>query len=321
VSETPTGTCISASILLFFFFLTALISLQRGKGNSYRRLLITLLSSISVTAVVGICFRIQTSLPLSVLLACVCTIAVALFLEFVAYRPLAGSARLNYLISAIGMSLAFQGVMQILFGTERRRFPESVVESLSFLDGSLESLGIREIVSGVDALIVITSIAAMIVVFVVVQRTRVGLVVRAVADDAQLARQFGVDVTLAHIAAFAIGALLACLASILFVARENALEPTFGYHQGLLAFAAAVLGGIGRIDGAFVGGLVIGIVLSFAPLIPIDVLAAALLGESVSSLPSFRASDWSYGVVYITMIFILILRPKGLLGEKRHRIV
>jgi branched-chain amino acid transport system permease protein len=317
----PPAAAARVAGLSFAFVAAAAYSLQDRAGTLMTRLVVSAVAAAVVAAAVGLGIRATLPLPLAVPLACAATVAAALFLERVAYRPLAGGDRLNYLISAVGMSLALQGGMQVLFGTERRRFPDSVRTALLFLQEPVEWVGLAALLTGLDALIVLVSGAAVVAVSWLVRRTDLGLKVRAVADDPDLARHYGVDPTRAHLTAFVIGAVLACVAAIFFVARESALEPTFGYQQGLLAFAAAVLGGIGRVEGAFAGGVVIGVVLSFVPLVPLEAAVNHLLGDAAAYLPSAKGSDWSYGLVYLTMIALLVFRPGGLLGGGQRRVV
>lgn len=318
---TAPGKAACVAFVTFAFVLTAACSLLHHVGGWRKRLLIAVPLAGLVAVLFWIAFRAQASLLLALPMSCVATIAAALFVEYIAYRPLAGSNRLHYLISAIGMSLALQGSMQLLFGTERHRFPDEVRAALSLPQGFLDAIGLGGFITPVDGLIVIISLATMLITLWFVEYTTLGLRLRAVADDPYIARLYGIDVTRAHVTAFAVGASLAFIAAVLFVARESALEPTFGYQQGLLAFAAAVLGGIGRIGGAFLGGLVIGATLSFIPLIPLDAVASYLLGNAVKYVPSIRASDWGYGIVYLAMICILIFRPSGLFRTDRQRAV
>ena len=149
----------------------------------------------------------------------------------------------------------------------------------------------------------------------VVHSHRFGLAIRAVADNHESARSYGVSVVGAHLAVFGLGAMMACIAAALFVARENALEPTFGYQQGILAFCAAVVGGIGRVSGAYWGGMFAGFVLSFVPYLPVEWFGRHVLGESATRLPSLNPGDWSFGCVYGAMILVLMIRPRGLIGE------
>jgi len=204
--------------------------------------------------------------------------------------------------------------MQIAFGTQRRAFPESIRLQFSVLHFLIPEFA-KEFIRPIDLLIIITSLLVTIFVHKVIQSRRFGLAIRAVADSHENARGFGVSVVKSHLAVFGLGAIIACIAAVLFVARENAIEPTFGYQQGVLAFCAAVVGGIGRVSGAYWGGLFTGFVLSFVPYLPTEWLGKLILGRYADCVPSLNPSDWAFGCVYGAMVIVLMIRPRGLVGE------
>jgi branched-subunit amino acid ABC-type transport system permease component len=209
-----------------------------------------------------------------------------------------------------------QGLMQLLFGTERRSFPSNVSEQLSILPIPEFLAGYF---SGLDLLIIAFTITITIVVSWLAKTSIFGLAIRATADDPILAARFGVDVRLAKVQVFAVGSALAAVAAFFFIARERVLEPTLGYNQGVLAFAAAVIGGIGRLSGALLGGLFIGLVLSVLPLVETEALIRYLPQSWVVFLPSLNLSDWGTGIVYFLLAVVLILRPRGIIAEQSWR--
>jgi len=261
---------------------------------------------------------IGRSSPLFVaLLGGIAFIAVAgVAFEYLVYRPLEGSPRLSYLVAAIGLSLSLQGLMQLLFGTERRTFPPSVNSQLSSLPVPHVLVGYF---TGLDLLIIGFTVALTAVAAWFAKHSIVGMCIRATADEPVLAERLGLNVRFAKVQVFALGTALAAVCSFFFVARQRVLEPTLGYSQGILAFAAAVIGGIGSLGGSLLGGLFIGMVLSVLPLVNTEPLIRQLPASWVRVLPSLNLSDWGLGVVYLLMAVVLIVRPRGLLSERFWR--
>jgi len=261
---------------------------------------------------------IGTSIPLlfAVLAATVFTALTGIALEYLVYRPLEGSPRLSYLVAAIGLSLSLQGLMQILFGTDHRAFPSSVNAQISALPVPPILVGYF---SGLDLLIIGFTVAITTVAAWFAKKSIFGICIRATADDPVLAERLGLNVRSAKVQVFAIGSALAAICAFFFVARERTLEPTLGYSQGILAFAAAVIGGIGSFEGSLIGGLFIGMILSLLPLVDTEPLVRFLPPSWVQFLPSLNLSDWGLGVVYMLMALVLIIRPRGLLTERSWR--
>lgn len=293
-----------------FLGMSSLSSTRLSRG----RMLFSVLFTVCALPIYWNLLVSATPLPISIAVACFCTVLTSFSLELVAYRPLLGSDRLNCLVSAVGASLVLQGTMQIVFGTQRRAFPESVRRKFLLLESSIPDFA-SQFVRPIDLLIIISALLITICVHLLIYSRRFGLAIRAVADNHESARSYGVSVERAQLAVFGIGAVVACVASVLFVARENALEPTFGYQQGILAFCAAVVGGIGRVSGAYCGGMFAGFVLTFLPYLPTEWIGKKVLGGSADQFPSLNPGDWSFGCVYGAMILVLMIRPRGLVGE------
>lgn len=260
--------------------------------------------------------RMEVPIALAVVIAIVLGALLGIAAEFVVYRPLEGSSRLAYLVAALGLSVFLQGIMQLLFGTERRSFPPPVIEKLERLP---IPPGLERFFTGLDVLIVISTLSLTLLSVYFFRSTGYGIEMRAAAASPRLAARLGVDVRRTRSRVFGAGAALAGLTAFFFVARQHILEPTLGYSQGILAFCAAVLGGIGRLGGALLGGLFIGLVLSVLPLINTLALEAWLPPEVVERLPSLNPSDWGLGIVYLLMAIVLAFRPAGLVAETQWR--
>ncbi|WP_441248053.1 branched-chain amino acid ABC transporter permease [Kitasatospora sp. McL0602] len=218
---------------------------------------------------------------------------VAFLLERVAYRPLRrrNAPKLVYLITAIGASLFLYNLAGKLFGRDRTNIPTLYQDSVVF---TLFGAQVR-----VQQLVLIgTALVMMVVLDRVVSRTRLGAGIRAVAQDAQTASLMGVNINRVISQTFVIGGLLGGAAGFLFGSYLN-VHYLMGFLPGIKAFAAAVLGGIGNIRGAMVGGLLLGVV------------------ESLSQ--SCLSSQWIDVVAFVVLVLVLMFRPTGILGQKLGR--
>ena len=211
-------------------------------------------------------------------------------IEYLAYRPLRRRPRLTVLITAIGVSLFIEFTCQhrLVFGASPRTFPELLANRTLDLGGI--TVNTNQIV-----VIVLTAILLGGLSFIV-QRTRVGTAMRAVAFNEQAAALMGVNINRIISFTFALGSALAGAGGILFAMTYTKIEPLMGVQTGLKAFVAAVLGGIGNLQGAALGGLVLGIV---------ETLAAGVQG----------LSNYRDGIAFAALILILLFRPAGLLGR------
>ncbi len=261
---------------------------------------------------------------LAILYAC----CLGVTMDRLAYRPLRASPRLIPLITAIGLSLLLQNVAQVTWGSASRFFPANATPTL--FTGKrivLATIGNTNLeMSLLDAIIVVVAIASMAVLQTFVLRTRTGKAMRACAQDRMTASLMGIRVDSVVALAFAIGAGLAGLVAPLYVLRGTPLYPQMGYIVGILAFASAVLGGIGNLTGAMIGGMIIGIIYSFVPLFdafdtsPVFALFEKwgwLTREGFQQfLAAFgRPSQYQLGVAYAFMILVIIFKPTGLLGK------
>ena len=226
----------------------------------------------------------------------------AMGLERIAYRPLQGGPRLVALISAIGASFFLQDALRLFESLWRNTF-YLTYPSLDFLD---RNIGLTEnlVVPVKSILVIVTALLMLLGLYLFVNRTRVGSAIRAVAQDPDTASLMGIDVKRVIALTFFVGGAMGGLAGVLFGLHYSLVNPYSGFVPGMKAFTAAVLGGIGNIPGAVLGGMVLGLLEAFA--------------ASYLSLLTDGAFGAEYKDVFafLVLILILIFRPKGLLGEK-----
>ena len=226
----------------------------------------------------------------------------AMALERVAYRPLHGSPRLVALISAIGASFFLQDALRLFESLWRNTF-YLTYPTLDILDQTLQ-LPAGLVVPIKSVLVMVTALAMLLGLHLFVNRTRMGMAIRAVAQDPDTASLMGVAVNRVIALTFFVGGAMGGLAGVLFGLHYSLVNPYTGFVPGLKAFTAAVLGGIGNIPGAVLGGMVLGLVEAFAASY-LSILTNGAFGAEYKDLFAF-----------VILILILIFRPKGLLGEK-----
>jgi branched-chain amino acid transport system permease protein len=221
---------------------------------------------------------------------------VAVLLERIAYRPLRNAPRLVPLITAIGASLFIQNAFRGFFGPQPYGYPVPEV-----LAGSVEIFGIP--VSKVIVMVFVVAIVSMVVLQLFVHRSRTGRSMRAVAEDSEIASLMGIDVDRIVVVTFVVGGVLAGIAGVLFSLTFQQVQFTMGFKPGIAAFTAAVLGGIGSIGGAALGGFLLGLLQAIGP-------PLLLTGFSIPSPFSIRDA-----FVFLVLILVLVFRPGGLLGS------
>jgi branched-chain amino acid transport system permease protein len=227
--------------------------------------------------------------------------ALAVTIERVAYRPLRAAPRLIPLISAIGMSFFLQDVIRLFESLWRNAF-NLVYPSMDALNHRFELTATIDI--SMKSLVVI--VAALLMLWglhVIVNRTKIGTAIRAVAEDQAAASLMGINVNRIISLTFLIGGAMGGAAGVLFGVQYSLINPYTGFIPGLKAFTAAVLGGIGNIPGAMLGGLVLGLLEAFAASY-MSLLTGGAFGAEYKDIFAFSV-----------LILILIFRPKGLLGE------
>lgn len=225
----------------------------------------------------------------------------AMTLERIAYRPLMGGPRLVALISAIGASFFLQDALRLFESLWRNTFYLNY-PSLDFLDHNLP-ITAALVIPVKSLLVIVTAILTLLGLHFFVNRTRMGMAIRAVAQDPDTASLMGVPVHRVIALTFFVGGALGGLAGVLFGIHYSLVNPYSGFVPGMKAFTAAVLGGIGNIPGAMVGGMLLGLLEAFA---------ASYL--SLLTDGAFGA-EYKDVVAFVVLIVILIFRPKGLLGE------
>ncbi|MFP4083270.1 MAG: branched-chain amino acid ABC transporter permease [Desulfonatronovibrio sp.] len=214
---------------------------------------------------------------------------IGMILERVAYRPVRQADRLSAVVSALGASIFFSNLVMLIWGPRFRVYPEDILPRIT-----LNILGLD--VPLLRILVLATSLSLMAILYFFVQKTKTGTAIRAVAIDHGAARLMGINVNRIISLVFLIGPALGGAAGVMVGLYYGQVNFTMGWSYGLKAFIAAVLGGIGNIPGAMLGGLLLGV---------IEAMGAA-----------FISTAWKDGIAFIVLILILIFRPTGLLGER-----
>ena len=227
-------------------------------------------------------------LAVSVLGAVACCTVLGVTIERLAYKPLRQASSLSVLITAIGVSYFLQNGAQLLWSSSTKVFP-SVISN-----GALKLGGVS--VSYLTLITILTCILVMTCLSLFINKTKTGKAMRACSEDKGAAALMGINVNHIISITFAIGSGLAAIAAVLLCATYPSVYPTLGSMPGIKAFTAAVFGGIGSIPGAFLGGLVLGI---------IEVLAKAYISTQLSD-----------AIVFAVLIIVLLIKPTGLLGHK-----
>ncbi len=225
----------------------------------------------------------------------------AVVIERVAYRPLRGAPRLIPLISAIGISFFLQDFVRLIESIWRNAF-NLVYPGLPLFDRRFELTPTLDV--PVKSLVVtVSSLAMLALLYLLVNRTKLGTAIRAVAEDQATASLMGINVNRIVSLTFLIGGAMGGAAGVLFGVQYGLVNPYSGFIPGLKAFTAAVLGGIGNIPGAMIGGLVLGLLEAFAASY-LSLVTGGRFGAEYKDIFAFSV-----------LILILIFRPKGLLGE------
>ena len=225
---------------------------------------------------------------LGVLLAVLVCTALGMTIERLAYKPLRSAPSLAVLITAIGVSYLLQNGAQILWGADTKRFTSIVDGSFHLAEGQIT-------VTYVAILSVVCCLVVMLALTFFTGKTKLGKAMRACSEDKGAAQLMGINVDSTISMTFAIGSALAALAGGLMCSAYPVLSPTTGSLPGIRAFTAAVFGGIGSIPGAFLGGILLGIIETFAK--------------------AYISTDLSDAVVFAVLIVVLLVKPSGLLGK------
>jgi branched-chain amino acid transport system permease protein len=240
------------------------------------------------------------SMILITLLSMAVATGIALLLERIAYRPLRFAPRLVPLITAIGASFFLQYLFRGLFGSGSQGYP-----TVTALVGSWHIFGIE--LFKVQAVVIISAIVMMVVLYGIVQWTKIGKAMRAVSEDKEAAELMGIDVDRIISFTFGLGGASAGVAGILYTLLYPLANFYMGFYPGIKAFTAAVLGGIGNVPGAFLGAVLLGLLESVGPNL-------FLTGLGIPS-----PSQLQDALAFIVLVLILIFRPSGILGERISR--
>ena len=231
--------------------------------------------------------RAGIPLPVTVLIAIVVSMGLGVLIERLAYKPLRQASKLAVLITAIGVSYFLQNAALLLWGSDTKIFP-------TVITGTFEIGGVS--VSVLTLITILVCVLIIIALSLFINKTNTGRAMRACSEDKGAAALMGVNVNRIISITFAIGSGLAAVASILLCSAYPSVYPTLGSMPGIKAFTAAVFGGIGSIPGAFLGGLLLGV---------IENLAKAYISTQMSD-----------AIVFAVLIIVLLIKPTGLLGRK-----
>ena len=225
--------------------------------------------------------------PIAALMGIMLSTVLGIGVERIAYRPLRNAPRFAVIISVLGMSIFLQNMARIIWGAESQTFE---------VDFDVAPIIIGNVVIPIKKVFILaTSLVLMFVLGLYVKKTHIGKAMRATAADPEAAEMMGININAVIVLTFAIGSAMGAVAGILFAINYNSIDPFMGFNAGLKAFTAAVLGGIGNIYGAMIGGILLGL----------------FEGIGAGYISSMYRDAFAFGV----LILVLIFRPEGLLGE------
>ncbi len=263
---------------------------------------VTMVGAMVALSVIGLLMGVAPELPgvvvvlAGILVAIPACMALAYTIEKIAYRPLRHAPRLAPLITAIGVSIILQNLAMLIWGRQYVSFPAILPSDKYALLGAQISL--------LQIVIVVLALLLMAGLWLLVERTRLGRAMRATAQSREVAELMGVNVDRVISATFVLGAAIAAIAGVMVSAYYGLAHYYMGFMLGLKAFSAAVLGGIGNLAGAMLGGLLLGV---------IEALGAGYIGDLTGG---FLGSNYQDVFAFFVLIGVLVLRPSGLLGER-----
>ena len=247
---------------------------------------------IMVGAYISFCVTNYLGLPAIVSIVAamaICTL-LGILIEGLAYKPLRGTHSLAVLITAIGVSYFLQNAAQLIWGAAPKNFTSVVTMApIKLFDGGL-------VITGEAILTVVVSALVMVGLTLFTTKTKTGKAMRAVSENRDAAQLMGINVNRTISTTFAIGSALAAVAGVLLCSTVPTLQPTTGSMPGIRAFTAAVIGGIGSMPGAMLGGVLLGVIETFSK--------------------KYISTEFSDAIVFAVLIVILLVKPAGLLGKQ-----
>ena len=235
-------------------------------------------------------------LLISMVLASIAAAALNYAIEKIAYRPLRNSPKLAPLITAIGMSILLQTLAMIIWKPNYKAYP-------TLLPSTPINLG-EAVITPTQIMILVVTAVSLAILMWLVNYTRLGRAMRATAENPRVAGLMGVKPDVVISATFVIGAILAAIAGVMYASNYGTAQHAMGFLPGLKAFTAAVFGGIGNLSGAVVGGILLGL---------IEAIGSGYIGQLTGGVLGSHYTDI---FAFIVLIFVLTLRPSGLMGER-----
>jgi len=241
-------------------------------------------------------FMTMLGLPIwmVIILSMMISVCAGLLIERLAYRPLRSAAEETTLVSSLAVSTLLQNVLLMIFSAQKQAFllPDYMTELHTIGSIHLSTMNI----------ITFASVAVSLVVLIlVIHKTRIGTAMRACSENLTAAKLMGININKVIVFAFAVGSALACMAGFMLAGEYKTVDPAMGFVPGLKAFCAAVLGGIGSLGGAVIGGLLIGVS---------EMLFAGLMPTTVTA--------YRDAFVFVVLILVLLFKPTGILGSRER---
>jgi branched-chain amino acid transport system permease protein len=263
---------------------------------------VLMVGALTSWTVIGVLQTVAPGLPGPLLLllaltaACVAAAVLNVVIERVAYRRLRNAPKLATLITAIGMSILLQTVAMIVWKPNYKPYPTLLSAEPIHLGGV--------VITPTQVAILVVTVCALLVLSYIVNGTRLGRAMRATAENPRVASLMGVNPDQVIAATFALGAVLAAIAGVMWASNYGTVQHAMGFLPGLKAFTAAVFGGIGNLAGAVVGGVLLGL---------IEAIGSGYIGELTGGVLGSHYADI---FAFVVLIAMLTLRPSGLLGER-----